>query len=185
MKKKYVKIVLVFLLILFLLGVVALFTFLGIQRKKHIAELEQVELPEIVFVRSVNKTDNTFATRIINKDGEVYYFEGNRTMEELIQLYREKRMKEELDFVREIGINDVKEKYNIFLELASEGQYEVRQPGGLPDVIDSRYTWYGFFYDSNMELQSMLIYVNYIQDYEVTDVRGKELADWITDTVLD
>ena len=94
-------------------------------------------------------------------------------------------MQEELDFVRKIRINDVKEQYIIFLELVSEGQYEVRQLGGLPDVIDSRYTWYGYYHDSNMELQSMLIFVNYIRDYEVTDERGKELADWITDAVLD
>ena len=31
----------------------------------------------------------------------------------------------------------------------------------------------------------MLFYKNYYGDYEVSDERGKELADWITDTVLD
>ena len=30
----------------------------------------------------------------------------------------------------------------------------------------------------------MLFYENYFGDYEVTDERGKELADWITDAVL-
>lgn len=30
-----------------------------------------------------------------------------------------------------------------------------------------------------------MIFEKHIKDYEVSDERGKELADWITDTVLD
>lgn len=74
-----------------------------------------MELSEIVFFRSVDKTDNTFATRIINRDGEVYYFEGNKTLEELIQLYHEKQMQDELQLIKNVEISEVKNSISFFM----------------------------------------------------------------------
>lgn len=181
MQKKIVVIIsIIVLLVIIPIAIIG-----GIKYRNYVAEIEAVELPEIVFFHSVDKTDNTFATRIISRDGEVYYFEGNKTLEELIQLYHEKQMQDELQLIKNVEIYEVKKQYKLFCELVTEGQYEVLPPGALPDVIASRYTWYGYYYDSNRELKMKMIFEKHIKEYEVSDKRGKELADWITEALYD
>ena len=181
MKKKVIVIISIIVLLVF----IPLATVGGIKYKNYIAEIEAVELPEIVFKRSVVKPDKSRICRIIDKEGNVYSYNGFRKMDELIDLYRNEKLSDELELVGKVDVRKVKKEYRLFLELKNSGSYEVIFPESVSDIIESSYSWFGYYYNSDQEIQSMLIFGHHIAEPEVTDERGKELADWITDTVLD
>ena len=180
MKKKVIVIISIIVLLVFIpLAIVG-----GIKYRNYVAEIEAVELPEIVFERSVVNTDDTCLCRIIDKEGNIYSSKKFWTANELFQMYKDNRLNEEFEYVGEVNLFVLKNKYKIFLDLVANPEYEVIEPTEVPDYFAPSYSWWGYYYNSNEEVDVMLFYENYFGDYEVTDERGKELADWITDAVL-
>ena len=177
--------------VIVIISIIVLFVFIplaiigGIKYRNYVAEIEAVELPEIVFERSVVNTDDTCLCRIIDKEGNIYSSKKFWTANELFQMYKDNRLNEEFEYVGEVNLFVLKNKYKIFLDLVANPEYEVIEPTEVPDYFAPSYSWWGYYYNSNEEVDVMLFYKNYFGDYEVTDERGKELADWITDAVLD
>ena len=180
MQKKIVVIIsIIVLLVIIPIAIIG-----GIKYRNYVAEIEAVELPEIVFERSVTKTDNTYLCRVIDRDGNIFRSDAFWTTDQLFELYRNNQLQVEFEHVGKVNVYVLKKKYRLFLELVNNPEYEVIEPQGVPEFSAPSYCWWGYYY-LDKEVEVMLFYKNYYGDYEVSDKRGKELADWITDTVLD
>lgn len=183
MKKKYVKIVLVFLSIILILGAVVLFAFLGIQRQRHIAELEKIELPEIVFKYSRNNPYDEYTTRIIDVEGNIYILNETMTREEIFSEYNSGVLQKKWTYLGKIDIIELKEKYSLFLELKNTPGYEIFYDKDIPTGVGDHIRWYGYYYE-NEKIESFAFYERKYVASNVTDERGKELADWISCVVF-
>lgn len=184
MKKKYVKIVIIISSIILLLVAASVCTFLVIQRQKHIAELEQVELPEIVFKYSLRNPDNKYTTRIIDREGNVYILNGMMKREDLFSEYNSGMLQKEWTYLGRIDVIELKEKYCLFLELKNTPGYEFFYDKDIPMGEGNHICWYGFYYE-NEEIESFLFYECKYVAPNVTDERGKELAGWVSAAVYD
>lgn len=184
MKKKYVKIVIIISSIILLLVAASVCTFLVIQRQKHIAELEQVELPEIVFKYSLRNPDNKYTTLIIDREGNVYILNGMMKREDLFSKYNSGMLQKEWTYLGRIDVIELKEKYCLFLELKNTPGYEFFYDKDIPMGEGNHICWYGFYYE-NEEIESFLFYECKYVAPNVTDERGKELAGWVSAAVYD
>lgn len=183
MKKKYVKNIIIILAIILLLGTAGIVAFLGIQRQKHIAELEQVELPEIVFLLGRKNQYGNYKTKIIDSKGCIYFFNGSMNFEDILQKYNSGELQKKWERIGTVNDIELKEKYVLFLEIKNNPNYEIFYDKDVPKGISSRLTWYGCYYSECGERE---LYKFYERDYvapNVTDERGKELAGWISDVV--
>ena len=184
MKKKYVKIVIIISSIILLLVAASVCTFLVIQRQKHIAELEQVELPEIVFKYSLINKYNNYTTRIIDKYGNVYLLKGTKKREEIFSDYNSGILQQKWTYLGQIDVIELKEKYCLFLELKNTPGYGFFYDEDVPKGIGNRVNWYGYYYE-NGKIESFIFYEREYVAPNVTDERGKELAGWVSAAVYD
>ena len=182
MKKKIIVIISIIALLVFIpLAIIG-----GIKYRNYIAEIEAVELPEIVFRRVVyNPSNGNSLTRMIDKEGNILFHKGRISDDELFRLYHEGKLQEECTVVNSVNVFKLKKKYRIFSEVVMNPDYSACEPTYICESLDPKYVWLGYYYDSNCEMQYKIIYGFYTVGYEVSDKRGKELADWITETLYD
>lgn len=181
MKKKVIVIISIIVLLVFIpLAIIG-----GIKYRNYVAEIETVELPEIVFEKTIIKTDNTFVYYVIDIDGNIYLDREGIPIDEMIQLYKEEKLSDNMEYIKTIDSTQLKRKYMTFLELCFDSEYTVTPADNVSMIISPHIFWKGYYYDDKNEVMGFDFFYYYVENAEVTDERGKELADWITDTVLD
>ncbi len=183
MKKKYVKIVIIISSIILLLVSVFTVAFLGIQRQKHIAELEQVELPEIVFILGRENQYGNYQTRIIDSKGSIYFFNGGMKFEKILQNYNSGELQKKWKNLGKVNDIELREKYVVFLEIKDNPNYRFIYDEDVPKGISPSYIWYGCYYNESGGEELFKFYEREYVDPSVTDERGKELAGWVSGAV--
>lgn len=166
------------ILLVTLLGIVVISIVNGIDYAHYFNEINQIELPEVVFEYNGRESG------VIDRDGNVYRYKDFKSSDELFQLYRDGRMEKELEFSGKVNKFVLKGKYKLFLELQAM-DYQANQPKEIPDAFETNYSYWGYYYNSSNEIAFMRIYGYHFGEYEVNDNRGVRLANWIENKVTE
>lgn len=175
------------ILIVVCLSIIAIMTAFIIRYVALEKETEHVELPEIVFHYVVDDPGLADISRIIDRDGNIYDVSPSMNTAKMVQLYRDGRIEDKLKKIGNVNVVELKKRYQIFMELINNPEYIPHFPPNAvaPTVPLKNIEWYGYYYNDDNDFSSFKFFMHCFHDAEVSDKRGKKLAEWIEKNVRD
>lgn len=185
MKRKLFIIILIIFFIALLAGGGILLRKMSIQRQEYVDELMQMELPDIVFShRYEDKGWNPsyYYNCIIDRNGNVYYTENPEASYAIYHSEGSAEFDENWTIINHVDEIELREQYVIFLELMNMPDYKKipeYESSGIDEMLDIY--WNGFYLEDGKRVQYE--FFTYPKDvyYIVTDERGVELAEWLSE----
>lgn len=144
----------------------------------------EIEMPEIVFryfyyldYQEVPPYDIWW----IEQDGTICHSrdETYQSVADLMEQYES--IKAELDYevVGTVDVEVLQEKWQILQEIVNGENNEVLLEDDMLTVIEPEEKWYGYYYNSDGELQLVILRGEGNISYIHQDHRARELADWL------
>ena len=153
------------------------------------SQQQEIEMPEIVFeyyyymdyfgTRDIPPYDIWWIEQdgsIYHSNDEMYYhYTGAQRMEQY------ESVKAELDYevVGAVDVDVLQEKWQVLQEIVNGENNEVLLEDDMLTVVKPEEMWYGYCYNSDGELEVVILRGEGNISYIHQDPRARELADWL------
>ena len=148
--------------------------------------LENENMPEIVFDYTFFYEANepySYMFVFIDKYGNVYYGDNEIyfcNAEEKMHLYQNLINDTDCKKINVADMKQLQQKYDLLKQIVKDGNNKVTIKESVLDVCLGQYTWTGYYYDENGNLNTLTLYGEGDSSYINNDNRAKEIAEWIS-----
>lgn len=150
----------------FLICLLTFIMFVGCgQLPDDISEDEQLNMPDIVFVRRIYSSDYEFLDiAFTDRNGNHYVSNdkelGSLDFAELVDKYKSGGLDGKIMMTGYYDTDKLQKNYKKLCNAVRQDGCDIVYPDMLPEVETESYNWYGLYYDENGELKSQIIHVN-------------------------
>lgn len=150
---------------------------------------ESVNMPDIVFMNTVDYNDNSngHALTFYDKSGNYYTSDDEYvctlSYKELINEYKAGSLNDKITFHTSCDVSGLYDNYKKLCNAVQSGDCSIVYPEIMPCVEDSIYRWYGIYYDKNGEPEITVIHKREcMTELESDNETVNEVYNWYIQT---